>query len=124
MVARISPMVWIRVERSEHIARPLGLSLVPAGFKCLGQQTPVGIKPGIGHLEKAAHIGWLASVEEQIRLGRIAVAPIMAIEQFERDKRVKEIARRAIVEPEPPRQGGKIGRPLGEFREDPKLDGA
>jgi len=48
----------------------------------------------------------------------------MAIEQFERDKRVKEIARRAIVEPEPPRQCGKIAPVLGEFREDPKFDGA
>jgi hypothetical protein len=116
--------VRIGIEHREHVAGVLGLVLVPAGLERLGQKTPGTIKPGIGHFEKAANVAWLPPVQKQIRVRRVAVAPILAVEHFQRDKRVKEIARRAIVQAEPARQIGEIGRTLGKLGEQAKLDRA
>jgi hypothetical protein len=86
-----------------------------------GQKAPGPVKPGIGHFEKAANVALLRPVEKKISLGRVAVASILAVEQFQRDKRVEEIARRTLVQPEPLRQIGKIGRALGKLSEQAKL---
>jgi len=67
--------------------------------------------------KKAAHIAWLAPVEKEIRLLRVAADSILPLQQVQRDKRVEKIAGRAIVQAEPLGQRSKIGPSLGEFGE-------
>ena len=72
------------------------------------------------HLEHAADVARLGAVEEEVGLGRVAVAAVLALEHPERHQRVEEVARAARVEAESLAQRLGVERARArELREEP-----
>ncbi len=88
------------IDRGEGIAAGLGLVLRLAGAQRLGQVPPEGIEPPVGHLQDAADIGRLASVEIEIGLGRVGVDAVIPFQHPQRHQRVEEVANAALVQAE------------------------
>jgi predicted metal-dependent hydrolase len=78
----------------------------------------------VGHLEDAADVRGLASIEKQVRLQRIAVAVALAREEAERDERVEEVTRAALVQAQPAAECVEGLRAVRELGEHAHFDGA
>ena len=63
-----------------------------------GEVVPKGIEPMVGHLQDAADIGRLAFVEKEVGAVGVVIAAIAALEEFQRDESIEEIARRSRME--------------------------
>ena len=94
----------IRIEAFEQPGRAaLHLVLRQAGPERLGEVAPERIEPLIRHLEKAAQVGRLPAIEEQIRVRGVAIAVAVTLQETERHQRVQEVARRSS-------DGGRVVR--------------
>ena len=62
------------------------------GAQSLRERSPEAIEPGIRHLEETADIGWLGSIEKQVRVCGVAVNAVLALQQLECNQSIEEVA--------------------------------
>ncbi len=77
----------------------------------------------IRHFQDAADVRRLVPVEEELRLGRVGVHAVGALQEPESDQRVEEVTRRAWVQAETSLHVLQRAGPPGEIREELHLDG-
>jgi hypothetical protein len=114
----------LRIERGEEVRIMLGFVL---HFPCLqgfGKRAPEAVEPGIGHFEDATDIRRLGLVEEEVRVGSIAIDAVGAFEQLQGNQRIEKVARRTGMQFEPGLQRRQVGRARRKRAEDTKLDRA
>src|SRR3954453_14191366 len=63
-------------------------------------------------------------VEKQVRLGRVAVDPLLPVQHLERHQGVEKVASRSFMKAELRSERSQVGWRLGECREHSQLDGA
>jgi hypothetical protein len=77
--------------RKDVFSSTLTLVLQFTGAQGLCERSPEAIEPSIGHLQNTADIGWLSSIKKQVGFHRVAVDAVLALQQLERDQRIKEV---------------------------------
>ena len=118
----------LAVELGEH-RRPgvLDLVLRLTGAQPFGEIAPEAIQPGVGHFEEPAHELGAVPIEEQRRLGRVAVARVgpvaIALEKAQGEQRVEEIGVGPRVEAERLLQIAAGHGPVAEGGEQPHFQG-
>ena len=103
--------VGVGVDRLEQVPAGLRLVLRLAGAQALRERVPEPEQPRVQHLQQAALVAGLGAVEEEVRLGRVAVLAVLALEHPERHQRVEEVARAARVKAEALAQRLGLERP-------------
>ena len=95
----VAKTIGVGVELLEGVfAAVTGLVLGFSSTKGDGEIAPEGIEAMVGHLENAAHVGGLALVEEEVSGWGVVVGAVAALEEFEGDEGVEEVARSAWME--------------------------
>lgn len=83
----------IGIERCKGVlSSTLSLVLQFTGAHGLCERSPEAIESRIRHLEDPADVGWLGSIEKQVRVWGIAVDAVLALQQLERHQRTEEVA--------------------------------
>ena len=77
--------------RKDIFSSAFALVLQLTGAQGLRKRSPEAIEPGICHFKNAADIGWLSSIEKQVGVYGVAVDAVLALQQLERDQRIKEV---------------------------------
>src|SRR5262249_18362290 len=103
----------------------LGSELRLAGLERAGEQRPLRISQRVEVIDEPADIRRPSADEIALTVRGIRIEPMpISVEQAERNERVKEIARAALVDLDLGAQRHGIERSLSECREDTELNRA
>src|SRR5262249_62013021 len=90
--------VGVRVAHAKELPAGLGFVLREACAQRFSQRPPEPVQARIEHLENAAYVRRLGTIQEQVRRGCVGVTAVSPLQQSKRNQRVEEIERGSFVE--------------------------